>query len=416
MAETELAIANDSSRGEPATKKAILWFDVIGRAGLYPELDGIRALAILLVLARHATLIRREGQAPFWPVGGYDAATLWLNGWAGVDLFFVLSGLLITLQLDRIFHAHRREKGLASFGAYVKRRVMRILPAYYVWLFICVSGVLVFAPISHENMGFRVAYHLLLLQDYVPADIVVAFWSLGVEEKFYLLAPLLVGALRTRKASIVIASLVSIALFCMVIRAGIWMQLMHPLDYPIFFRAMRSPFHASFDGLLVGMLIGLLVVRKEQLPWLRDKRLARGLVAFGVIMSLFLLTVRVHLDNDIGLVTGAGIALALALSFGALVLGLVLGRFPIAISLLGGRFLRLFAKLSYSLYLVHFVFVNVTDVLLARSFTWYAEASIGMRLPIHFVVYSSVSMLVAMALHVFIEKPFLPHAPTRTDS
>lgn len=405
MAETDRAIANQG--------KAILSFDVIGRAGLYPELDGIRAIAILLVLARHATLIRREGHAPFWPLGGYDAATLWLNGWAGVDLFFVLSGLLITLQLDRIF---RSGGSPSAFGAYVKRRVMRILPAYYVWLFVCVSGVLFFAPINHENMGFRVAYHLLLLQDYLPADIVVAFWSLGVEEKFYLLAPLLVGALRTRSASVVIASLLGIALFCMVIRAGIWLQLAHPLDYPIFFRAMRSPFHASFDGLSIGMLIGLLVVRKEQLPWLEDKRVAKALTLFGVIASLFLLTVRVHLDGDIGLITGAGIALAFALAFGALVLGLVLGRFPLAISLLGGRFLRLFAKLSYSLYLVHFVFVNVTDVMLARSFAWYAEASIGMRLPVHFVVYSSVSMLVAMALHVFIEKPFLPHAPTRTDS
>jgi|GEM_PF-610223 len=400
-----------------ATKnKVVISFDLIGRAGLYPELDGIRAIAILLVLARHATLIRRDGHAPFWPLGDYDAATLWLNGWAGVDLFFVLSGLLITLQLDRIFRAREVSEqsgeggGPARLGAYLKRRVMRILPAYYAWLFICVSGVLVFAPISHENLGFRVAYHLLLLQDYLPADIVVVFWSLGVEEKFYLLAPLLVGALRTRKITIVLASLLSIALLCMVIRAGVWMQLTHPLDYPVFFRAMRSPFHASFDGLSIGMLIGLLVVRKEELVWLQDMRLARGLVVVGTFASIALLTMRVHLDSDIGLITGAGLAFGLSLSFGALVLGLVLGRFPIAISLLGGRFLRLLAKLSYSLYLVHFVFVNVTDVMLARSFVWYAETSIGARLPIHFAVYSGVSMLVAIALHVVIEKPLLPHA------
>ena len=110
------------------------------------------------------------------------------------------------------------------------------------------------------------------------------------------------------------------------------------------------------------------------------------------------------------------IAFALSLSFGALVLGLVLGRFPIAISLLGGRFLRFFAKLSYSLYLVHFVFVNVTDVLLLRSFAWYASASIGLRLPVHFVVYSALSITAASLLHIFIEKPFLPHATPRTDS
>ena len=394
-----------------------LSFDITGRPGLYPELDGIRAIAILLVLARHATLIRREGHAPFWPIGHYDAATLFLNGWSGVDLFFVLSGLLITLQLDRIFQ--RREsvnEGRGPFIAYVKRRVMRILPAYYAWLLVCVSGVLFFAPIAHENMAFRIAYHLVLLQDYLPADILVTFWSLGVEEKFYLAAPLLVGALRTRSTRIVIASLLCIAALCMLIRMGIWMGLPHPLDYPLFFRAMRSPFHASFDGLSIGMLVGLLVVRREKLAWLRDPRLARGLVFTSLVVSVALLTMRVHLDSDIGLVTGAGITFALSLSFGALVLGLVLGRFPIAISLLGGRFLRFFAKLSYSLYLVHFVFVNVTDVLLARSFSWYAEASIGLRLPVHFVVYSALSIAAASLLHVFIEKPFLPHAAPRTDS
>jgi peptidoglycan/LPS O-acetylase OafA/YrhL len=394
-----------------------LSLDITGRPGLYPELDGIRAIAILLVLARHATLIRREGHAPFWPIGNYDAATLFLNGWSGVDLFFVLSGLLITLQLDRIFQ--RREsvnEGRTPFIAYVKRRVLRILPAYYAWLFVCVSGVLFFAPIAHENMAFRIAYHLVLLQDYLPADILVTFWSLGVEEKFYLAAPLLVGALRMRSTRIVIASLLSIAALCMLIRTGIWMGLPHPLDYPLFFRAMRSPFHASFDGLSIGMLVGLLVARKEKLAWLRDPRLAQGLVFTSLVASVALLTMRVHLDSDIGVVTGAGIAFALSLAFGALVLGLVLGRFPIAISLLGGRFLRFFAKLSYSLYLVHFVFVNVTDVLLLRSFAWYENASMGLRLPVHFVVYSALSIAAASLLHVFIEKPFLPHTAPRADS
>jgi peptidoglycan/LPS O-acetylase OafA/YrhL len=219
-----------------------------------------------------------------------------------------------------------------------------------------------------------------------------------------------------RSTRIVIASLLSIAALCMLIRTGIWMGLPHPLDYPLFFRAMRSPFHASFDGLSIGMLVGLLVARKEKLAWLRDPRLAQGLVFTSLVASVALLTMRVHLDSDIGVVTGAGIAFALSLAFGALVLGLVLGRFPIAISLLGGRFLRFFAKLSYSLYLVHFVFVNVTDVLLLRSFAWYENASMGLRLPVHFVVYSALSIAAASLLHVFIEKPFLPHTAPRADS
>lgn len=390
-----------------------LSLDLVGRAGLYPELDGLRAMAILLVLARHATLIRRDATGPIWPLGGYDVATLWLNGWAGVDLFFVLSGLLITLQLDRIFRAGPRS---GAFVAYLKRRVLRILPAYYAWLLICVSGVLFFAPIDHENMAFRIAYHLVLLQDYLPANIVVAFWSLGVEEKFYLLAPLLVGALRPRRTRVVLASLVGIALLCVGIRAWIWTGLAHPLAYPTFFRAMRSPFHASFDGLSIGVLVGMLVVRKGEVAFLRDPRLARMLVVVGLTCSIILLTMRVHLEGAIGLLTGAGVAFALSLSFGALLLGLVLGRFPLAISLLGGPLMRFFAKLSYSLYLVHFAFVDVADAGLMRRFEWYAAGPVGVRLPMHFIVYGTVSTLAAIVLHVLVEKPLLPESKAQTNA
>ena len=66
------------------------------------------------------------------------------------------------------------------------------MPAYYAVLLIVAFGLVSFYPVPAENWGFRLAYHLLFLQDYLPADFNVVFWSLGVEEKFYLLAPFLV--------------------------------------------------------------------------------------------------------------------------------------------------------------------------------------------------------------------------------
>ena len=66
------------------------YLDIAGPPVGIPALDGLRAIAILLVLLRHASLYF-QGDRPIVPVGSWDAAALAINGWAGVDLFFVLS-------------------------------------------------------------------------------------------------------------------------------------------------------------------------------------------------------------------------------------------------------------------------------------------------------------------------------------
>jgi peptidoglycan/LPS O-acetylase OafA/YrhL len=76
------------------------------------ELDGLRALAILFVLFRHGVRpFWREGEA-LYPLGGWDAGIPLINGWAGVDLFFVLSGFLIT---HHICGRYRRQDGQIDF-------------------------------------------------------------------------------------------------------------------------------------------------------------------------------------------------------------------------------------------------------------------------------------------------------------
>ena len=103
-------------------------------------LDGLRAAAILLVLARHAITPFRDSGQMFFPVLGWDAATLLVNGWIGVDLFFVLSGFLIARGLIRRFD----ESGGFSLRRYFARRALRILPAYYAILFIASAGLIPF--------------------------------------------------------------------------------------------------------------------------------------------------------------------------------------------------------------------------------------------------------------------------------
>ena len=77
---------------------------------------------------------------------------------------------------------------------------MRILPAYYVVLGVAAAGWIPFFAVDADLLGLRVIYHALFLQDYLPSNIVIAFWSLGVEEKFYIAAPfVLVPLLRLNR-------------------------------------------------------------------------------------------------------------------------------------------------------------------------------------------------------------------------
>ena len=145
-------------------------------------LDGLRAAAILLVLARHAVMPFRADGGMAFEVFGWQIATPLVNGWIGVDLFFVLSGFLIS-------HSIIRRRDGFRLGRYVARRALRIVPAYYAMLGIAAAGAIPFYTVDPELLGLRILYHALFLQDYLPSGIVVAFWSLGVEEKFYIAAP-----------------------------------------------------------------------------------------------------------------------------------------------------------------------------------------------------------------------------------
>ncbi len=151
-----------------------------------------------------------------YPLGGWDAGIPLINGWVGVDLFFVLSGFLIT---HHICGRYRRQDGRIDFRDYLWRRALRIVPAYYAVCWWRRSG---WCPICRSNqklMALRIGYHLLFLQDYLPSNILATFWSLGVEEKFYLLSPLLLMAVfRLRRPAQQYAAIAALSALPIVLR------------------------------------------------------------------------------------------------------------------------------------------------------------------------------------------------------
>jgi peptidoglycan/LPS O-acetylase OafA/YrhL len=120
----------------------------------YPQLDGLRAVAILLVLMFHMSDLRLPG----------PLAYLASPGWAGVDAFFVISGFLITsILLNNV-------PGPRAFGLFVLRRTLRTWPLYFLILFIASLNL------QHSMSGTSWLQHLFFLQNYSPSFVT---YSLG---------------------------------------------------------------------------------------------------------------------------------------------------------------------------------------------------------------------------------------------
>ncbi|MEF2978751.1 acyltransferase family protein [Subtercola sp. YIM 133946] len=155
-----------------------------GTRGIRLDIEGLRAVAVLSVLIYHL-----NGK---WLPGGF----------AGVDMFFVISGFLITSHLL----GESRRKGRPSLRAFYARRIMRLIPASTLVLIATSIGVMVVVPrILWSQIGTDImaagVYSLNWLLasqsiDYLAEDTIASpvqhFWSLGVEEQFYLIWPLLI--------------------------------------------------------------------------------------------------------------------------------------------------------------------------------------------------------------------------------
>ena len=363
------------------------FFSFAAIKGHNPWLDVLRAIAVLLVLLRHGEraimglspeAISVSGASPF--------NTLFLNGWVGVDLFLILSGYLIGKSLIKNFSKANR----INVGQFFRARALRIIPAYFAVLFLIILGVFPFYNVSSENLALRVIYHMLFLQDYLPADINVVFWSLGVEEKFYILAPLMAFILVKFKASKSAFLFLGLLFLCAPIFKMIqFLQLNTSLDYQRFFEEFRSPFHLSLEPLIIGFAISYAEIKKK---YSLTTGQAKSLFLSAGFASILLLFSHNFL-SQFSLWDMTGQPIALAVLFGILVLSATQ---MTQITVWAEPLWRFVSRLSYSLYLVHFALIPLTLVL--------ANAT---SVQLFWPLYLLFSFSSALLLHFLVEKPFL---------
>jgi len=287
-----------------------------------PQLDGVRGLAILVVMLHNESTV--------YP--SLHLHTIFANGWMGVDLFFVLSGFLITgILLDR-------QGETDYFTGFYYRRCLRIWPLYYTLLFF----MFVVVPLGHpadapsilQRSSPAWAYPLFLQNFLVSMPAAAAgplgvTWSLAIEEQFYLVWPLFVRYVSRKRLRAI-----ALAVVC----ASPVMRLV--LDH--YQVNLYSNTFSRLDGLMAGALLALLARDERFLP---DKFIRHALFVFVIALPL---TFAAESLNARWIVFSLSAVASASFVYLALY-----ARQNWLRSLLTTRFLIYSGTISYGLYLLH---------------------------------------------------------------
>jgi peptidoglycan/LPS O-acetylase OafA/YrhL len=359
----------------------------------WADLDGLRALAILLVLARHSLrpFALEDAYQPVAVIGSFDLTPLLLNGWVGVDLFFILSGFLIGRQ------AWRGDR----LGRFWFKRATRILPAYWACLAVIAVGLTMRG--AWPSTGADFLAHVVMLQDYTGSVFVPALWSLGAEEKFYLLAPALAfAAARVRGRWWQAGSLLALWLLPLILRVVLAGGMTTAISYAEYFPRYRSPFHLTCESLVLGFAIAWMSLQPD---WCAVNRRVREVLFWGgAIVVIYWLVPSVIL-RSIDARTIVWAPAAVGLGFGAMVLATISG--PGSYSVVLSRTLwRPIATGAYALYLTHMLILPLS-VTCDAIFPLTTRDSIFAHWLAFLPWYLGLTVASAFLLHRCVERPVL---------
>lgn len=348
--------------------------------GYRGEIDGLRAIAIASVVAYHIGMPGVPG------------------GFAGVDVFFVISGYLITSLLLK----EQREKGSIDLADFYARRARRLLPAFFVVLFAsAIAAALILLPLREEmgNYTRSVRHAAIYLSNLhfahssggyfdAPTELMPLLhtWSLAVEEQFYIGWPLLLilayflaARRHADNRALVTGMLVVITVVSFAInvygagRGG---------------RAGQSAFfmlHSRAWELGVGAGLALaLLWRKPRVHWLGDLLVAGGLLGIGVALSV--------LDGDLPYPGTA--ALLPVLSTAAVIAGASVAPSGILVRILSARPVVAVGLLSYGWYLWHWPLLAYARVIRLGERDLARDAALA-----------ALALVLAWVTYVIIESP-----------
>lgn len=358
-----------------------------------PALDGVRGIAIVLVILAHGASYAPDPDSP-----SPSFRAVLASGWIGVDLFFALSGFLITGVLLQTKTEPR------YFLNFYMRRVLRIFPLYYFALIAFGTLVYVLSLVKHQHGNFlsgpikeawlSLPFCFAYLQNLPMAasgtitQFIGHFWSLAVEEQFYLLWPVLVWRYSDR---ILIGITIGVLLFAIPLRMALAFYGFNGVSLYTFTLT-------RLDGLMMGALLALLLHHYGNTP--NVKRLCLRMTFLGLIV----LTGACLFDGGLSyrnrLVPIIGFP-ALALISTGILFCAMSGQIPSAFEC---TFLRRLGRYSYAIYIVHVPLMIGMHYFVVRIG---AERSILAQLPMFVLLCGFLSFCLGALSWTLIEQPFL---------
>ncbi len=329
----------------------------MGQSNYRPELDGIRAFCILLTVANHM-----PGKPAF------------INGTIGVDIFFALSGWLIS----HLLFSEKAQSGTISIKSFYLRRFFRIVPLYVLTIVLYWMAALVSAKLTGVEDDLREFFAALpwlttFNSEYRPGaagNIFGHAWTLGIEEKFYIVWPILVAStIAGRREAFVV--IVPVLLGLMMIGGEI------------------SALIRGYLGLGFGALLAGLAQRGGVKSLLESTTSIYGAFVFICIFYIAGTWKELPIWN---VLTSFSAAIFIG--------GVWINRNTIAGKILSLKPFAFAGKITYAIYLIHVLVVNTVSMI-------FEKAGLPDHYATKFLVVYGICILVSALLHFGIEKPFI---------
>lgn len=359
-----------------------------------PAVDGVRGIAILIVVIHNASWIAQQSDRFLLKlVTSIDA-----SGWIGVQLFFVLSGFLITGILLAMRGAP------AFFRTFYIRRTLRIFPLYYV--FLAVTFLLVANLLPKPGWGTSALRNQWWFWTYTvnwagPFGHNVTglghFWSLAVEEQFYLVWPLVVYALPARALRTLCAAVLALT-----------------PAVRLFLREFGLPASAAYsftvarcDALAAGALLAILLREAHGRRWLGREMATVTRISLVLLVLLVGIEHGFHEDDLAVQVLGQSLCALLSASLIYYCACPPSAATRTVRAVVGAGWLRFLGKYSYAIYIFHVPIHTVAARYLSTAVNGGGTGDRLLRLALYVSSVAAASILLALASWHLFEKPLL---------
>ncbi len=328
-----------------------------------PSLDGLRAISILWVIGGHTKFSQNISTA------GYQFLSLVFGGGqAGVKLFFVISGFLITTLLIK----EKIKTQTINLTKFYIRRFLRIFPVFYLYLLV-VFILNHYLHMGVENQFFIIA--ALYLTNFFMSSVswpVMHSWSLAVEEQYYLLWPSIF------KKNTKIATIVAILFMVLapVIRVVVYY-------HPNYNNILLAPFIDGADGIFTGSLLAI-VCCKNMVNWSFFKRF-KWIISVAGFFSIWFISDSLLHGRYGKLMLPFGSTL-ISLFFCCIIISNIQSSKDALSWLLNSRVFVLVGRLSYSIYVWQQLFLLAPANFPAKNFTWNT-------IPFNLILIAIISMI-----------------------